>query len=47
VLVKVREWIRRRAIEEAGIEFVFDQDGKPAGILLRGARLDLSSIQAR
>ena len=37
----------RRAIEEAGIELVFDQDGKPAGILLRGARLDLSSIQAR
>jgi hypothetical protein len=37
----------RKAIEEAGIEFVFDQDGNPAGILVRGARLDLSTIQAR
>jgi hypothetical protein len=30
----------RRAIEEVGIEFVFDRDGVPAGILLRGARIN-------
>jgi hypothetical protein len=29
----------RRAIEEAGIEFVFDRAGKPAGILVRGASI--------
>jgi predicted transcriptional regulator len=29
----------RRAIEDAGIEFVYDEDGKPAGILVRQARL--------
>jgi hypothetical protein len=29
----------RRAIEEAGIELVFDQQGRPAGILLRGTAL--------
>ncbi len=27
----------KRAIEEAGIEFVFDQEGNPAGILVRNA----------
>ena len=35
------------AIREVGIEFVFDQDGNPAGILVRGARLDLSTIEVR
>jgi hypothetical protein len=29
----------RKAIEEAGIEFVFDEEGKPAGILVRGAKI--------
>ena len=29
----------RRVIEEAGIKFVFDEEGKPAGILLRDARI--------
>ena len=27
----------RKAIEKAGIEFVFDEEGKPAGIFVRGA----------
>jgi transcriptional regulator with XRE-family HTH domain len=35
----------RRAFQEAGIEFVFDRDGNPAGILVRGARLDLSTFR--
>jgi hypothetical protein len=30
----------RRAIEEAGIEFVFDRAGNPAGILVRGAPIN-------
>jgi len=34
----------RRALQEAGIRFVFDLDGNPAGIVVRGARLDLSTI---
>ncbi len=29
----------RRAIEETGIEFVYDQAGNPAGILVRDARI--------
>ena len=29
----------REAIEEAGIELVFDKDGGPAGILLRSASI--------
>jgi hypothetical protein len=29
----------RRAIEDEGIEFVYDEKGKAAGILVRGARL--------
>jgi predicted transcriptional regulator len=29
----------RRAIEEAGIEFVYDRAGNPAGILVRNARI--------
>ena len=29
----------RRVIEQAGIELVFDQQGRPAGILVRGASL--------
>jgi len=29
----------RKAIEKAGIEFVFDEEGKPAGIFVRGARI--------
>lgn len=29
----------RRAIEEAGIEFVYDRAGKPAGILVRDAKI--------
>jgi ribosome-binding protein aMBF1 (putative translation factor) len=33
-----------RAIREAGIEFLYDVEGNPAGILVRGARLDLSAI---
>jgi hypothetical protein len=33
----------RRAIEEAGIEFVYDRAGKPAGILVRGAAIDRTS----
>ena len=37
----------RRAIEEAGIEFVFDTNGAPAGILIRGAPIDLSKLVSR
>ena len=29
----------RKAIEKAGIEFVFDEEGKSAGIFVRGARI--------
>jgi transcriptional regulator with XRE-family HTH domain len=32
----------RRAIDTEGIRLIFDQDGRPAGILLRGARIQLS-----
>ena len=32
----------RRAIDAAGIRLIFDQDGKPAGILLQGARIQRS-----
>lgn len=31
-----------RAIHDAGIEFVFDESGEPAGILVRGAKIDLA-----
>jgi hypothetical protein len=33
-----------RAIREAGIQFVFDTNGAPAGILVRAATLDLSKL---
>jgi transcriptional regulator with XRE-family HTH domain len=29
----------RRAIEDAGIQFVYDEEGKAAGILVRDARI--------
>jgi predicted transcriptional regulator len=32
----------RRAIEEAGIELVFNKDGNPAGVLVRGSRIGQS-----
>jgi ribosome-binding protein aMBF1 (putative translation factor) len=37
----------RRAIEEAGIELVFDEDGNPAGILVRDARIAGGSRKRR
>lgn len=34
----------RKAIEEAGIRFLDDRDGKPAGIIRSDARIDPSAI---